>query len=1532
MKRILFFLILISSYFSVAQTNINMPQGTNGGNGFRFVGCGLTVFNDSQGNQNYEINEDNISVFCPAIDTDRMQLDFLQVGLLAGDVVTIYDGDSTAAAVLGTITDTTAAAGLFQASAANPTGCLTVRFVSDGSGVSSGWRARRTCFDPCQTITTAITTTPAMDADGILRICQGDTVTFDGSATFSVDGTGATYEWDLANGNGLNMGQIQTETYTAPGIYQTRFIVTDSSGCTDRDEIDLIVQVSTDPDFTGTMADDTVLCFGESTTLRGVVSAEEFAIPVSPPVTGLTFLPDGSGVSYVTCIDVDLFAPGALIASASDLADIFVNLEHSWVNDLEIILTAPNGTSVILLPNPNGGGGIYFGQAVDDTSGTPGVGFDYIFTERATATQTLQQAIPAVGNAQPIPAGEYLPETAFSGLIGSPLNGQWCLTITDNLGADDGYIFFWGLNFDPAIIPSELSFTPLETTAAWQANPDIAMNTGSIVTVTPSMQGLNCYDYVFTDNHGCSYTEQVCIDVVAPILSGAPNDIVICDPTGSTAVVDLTVNDAPILNGLSGTNHVVSYFETPTDAENNTNSITNPTAYTNISNPQTIYTRITEGASGCNNLDSFEIRIGNVVFTPVDDLVLCDDSTNDGFEVFDLTSQSAGILNGQDPADNIVTFHTSQADADNNVNAIVNPDAYTNVISPVETIYVRIENSTDATCNATGTFDIIVAPAPQTVVLQDLELCDFANDGVELFDLTVNEPVIIAGQAQGTPAAPLNYVITYHTSPADALTGVNPIMNPDAYGNTSSPQTIFVRVESDLTSNCFNADMSFEIALVAQPVYNVVDDMVVCDDVTNDGVDIFDLNSQEVGILNGQDPALFNVEFYETLADAQSGTNAIIDEANYQNTSSPQTIYVRIVNSVNSLCDDSTGSFQLVVNALAIANPLPDVEVCDDSSNDGLGGFQFDAYTAQVLQAQDPLMFIVSYHESQADADSGANPLSTTSYTNISNPQTIYVRVESLENVLCTASTSFDLIINESPTITSAPDLTLCDDPSGDGVESFDLTQNDATILNGLNPADYTITYSNASGAITSPYVNVSSPETITVSVENNVTGCSDTTTFDLIVGDVPVTIPTFLIEECDEDGDGAATFILSETTTQITNGQVGTLVTFHDAQADALSGVNALNDASYDNTSSPQTIYYRIEFTATGCFAMGDFTIEAVDAPIAIVPNALESCDNGNGTATVDVSLASAEVTTGQVGSTVVYYLNQADADSQVNGITGNFDYSSDTTLIVRVDDDNTDCFSFTTLDLIFNELPAPSLLDQYVLCLDEVGNLVNGPVTLDTGLNNTDYSFEWSLDGTAIAASTASIDVSDGGDYEVIATDVVTGCSNNETTNVRISSVPDVYDIDITTDPFDKDHQVIVTAEGPDQYWFRLDDGPYVNNGTFNNVEPGPHTVTIAERSGCGEIVVDIFVFGYPDYFTPNADGIHDTWNIVGGDRLPGTVLYIFDRYGKLIKQLDVAGPGWDGNYNGQPLPSTDYWFKIEYAFDGEQREASGHFAMKR
>jgi gliding motility-associated-like protein len=63
--------------------------------------------------------------------------------------------------------------------------------------------------------------------------------------------------------------------------------------------------------------------------------------------------------------------------------------------------------------------------------------------------------------------------------------------------------------------------------------------------------------------------------------------------------------------------------------------------------------------------------------------------------------------------------------------------------------------------------------------------------------------------------------------------------------------------------------------------------------------------------------------------------------------------------------------------------------------------------------------------------------------------------------------------------------------------------------------------------------------------------------------------------------------------------------------------------------------------------------------------------------------------------------------------------------------------------------------------------------------------------------------------------------------------------------------------------------------------------------------------------------------------GENHPDTTLYIFDRFGKLIKQINAAGKGWDGTYNGQPLPADDYWYILS-ADDGTTTK--GHFALKR
>ena len=81
-----------------------------------------------------------------------------------------------------------------------------------------------------------------------------------------------------------------------------------------------------------------------------------------------------------------------------------------------------------------------------------------------------------------------------------------------------------------------------------------------------------------------------------------------------------------------------------------------------------------------------------------------------------------------------------------------------------------------------------------------------------------------------------------------------------------------------------------------------------------------------------------------------------------------------------------------------------------------------------------------------------------------------------------------------------------------------------------------------------------------------------------------------------------------------------------------------------------------------------------------------------------------------------------------------------------------------------------------------------------------------------------------------------------------------------------------------------------------------------------------------------TPNDDGYFDTWHVVGIEQLPGTMVYIFDRYGKLLKTLTHTSRGWDGNYLGYPMPSDDYWFLAEVKKDGEEFDVRGHFTLKR
>jgi gliding motility-associated-like protein len=132
---------------------------------------------------------------------------------------------------------------------------------------------------------------------------------------------------------------------------------------------------------------------------------------------------------------------------------------------------------------------------------------------------------------------------------------------------------------------------------------------------------------------------------------------------------------------------------------------------------------------------------------------------------------------------------------------------------------------------------------------------------------------------------------------------------------------------------------------------------------------------------------------------------------------------------------------------------------------------------------------------------------------------------------------------------------------------------------------------------------------------------------------------------------------------------------------------------------------------------------------------------------------------------------------------------------------------------------------------------------------------------------------------------------------------------------------------------FLYALDGGSPQTSPIFKDVDPGNHEISVVDANGCGETIpIPIHLINSPKFFTPNGDGYNDSWNIAGFPTPNNTTVMIFDRYGKLLKQISVNGNGWDGNYNGNPLPADDYWFSISYSENGTTKEFRSHFSLKR
>ncbi|MCW1148818.1 T9SS type B sorting domain-containing protein [Flavobacterium lacisediminis] len=254
-------------------------------------------------------------------------------------------------------------------------------------------------------------------------------------------------------------------------------------------------------------------------------------------------------------------------------------------------------------------------------------------------------------------------------------------------------------------------------------------------------------------------------------------------------------------------------------------------------------------------------------------------------------------------------------------------------------------------------------------------------------------------------------------------------------------------------------------------------------------------------------------------------------------------------------------------------------------------------------------------------------------------------------------------------------------------------------------------------------------------------------------------------------------------------------------------------------------------------------------------------------------------------------------------------------------------------TVRVYVNPLPKPVLTDG-AICVDEFG-VPFQYYTLDSGLDNATYDFVWYFNGVAIPNSNnATYSANTVGTYGVIATNSITNCVSSDIATMvtaNVTSVTPAVSMTVTQSEYFSGNATLTVnvTGGSGTLLYSLDEGTLQSSNVFTNVSSGPHTITVVDTQGCTYLVQTVFVINYPQYFTPNGDGYNDTWFIAG---LQDTdVIYIFDRYGKLIKQLRGIEK-WDGTYNQEHLPSTDYWFTVDYLDNGVKKQFKAHFAMKR
>ncbi len=579
MKKYLLMMILLISSFNLFAQDIIM-----GNQGASIYDCNMSgSFYDSGGNSaGYSAGESFVLTICPTVVLPAgtpVSFTFNSATFgHAGDFLAFYDGAATTnpsdLLELFNQTNIPPVNTLVRTTISNPVGCITVQFVSDATSIGGNFDFTLGCSLPCKSIIADIPTSSiAVQPNDTTYInsCTSDSIIFTGNGIYDASNlyypqsnATSSFYWEFGS-SGIDSGQIVGKSFT-PGIYPITLTIVDIEGCKSKNEINLKVRQAFDP-IVFFDPQDTILCQNETFELSSYILSsigdtifvgdtaivDTLQLHNSVTVVDTVFLPDdsdgtsGNGITTPAIYDFPIsgYQAGSTLQNANELISICLDIEHSFVGDLDIVLECPNGQIVNLVDmSPPGTPGWNFGEP--GAGAALGVPYTYCWSPSANPADVI-----ADGNANTIanilPNGavdtltQYsIPGNAWGSLVGCPLNGTWQIQVFDDYGGDDGNLFGASIQFSDIYAAESDTFLVSYQNPLWSSSNQIlsALDNDSITvkTVNPAFDTLV---FNFENNLGCAYSENYYIDVDTFKVHITPQDTSFCFASNDSISIQL---------------------------------------------------------------------------------------------------------------------------------------------------------------------------------------------------------------------------------------------------------------------------------------------------------------------------------------------------------------------------------------------------------------------------------------------------------------------------------------------------------------------------------------------------------------------------------------------------------------------------------------------------------------------------------------------------------------------------------------------------------------------------------------------------------------------------------------------------------------------------------------------------------------------------------------------------------------------------------------------------------------------------------